>query len=574
MINFDSLCLKYFGSEFAQILTSGRIQKIQQPSRKEIILNIRSLGQNYPLYININPQYPHLCVMTKHGEKQREVENPQKPPMFCMLLRKYIEGSKIKKINIPNHERIFEIFVDSYSELGDTEELVLSVELMGKYSNIILYKNSDKTIIGCAHNIGSEKSRVRELSGGLPYIYPEQPQKKDILSTSKEEFFHDMKLLHQPIFWELNQLYYDISVPMAKELCDCCNIYSDFEKISAIETQKIFDLYDKTCSALSSMTLNPSISSDKSTYSIFSLKKEENQTYYSSINEMLNDYFGHFVFEDKMNKIKNKILNITNKNIKYLKKEIEKLTPTQNDSEKALKYKQIGDILAANLYMLTEKQNSVTLKNFYDNNNDITITLNPSISINDNIQKYYKLHSKAKTAMVMNKQRIEKLKEDLYYFLEIQTSTNYADKISTLLEIKEELVSEKILEDTQHVEKKQKTKNTIELDREEINGYTIFIGKNNKQNDYIVSKISRPNDIWMHAQNMPGSHILITLPPGEETPPDNILLRGAQLAAYYSQGRNSKKVEILYTKRKYLKKPPGAKPGYVTYTEEKTIVVD
>lgn len=574
MINFDSLCLKYFGSEFAQILTSGRIQKIQQPSRKEIILNIRSLGQNYPLYININPQYPHLCVMTKHGEKQREVENPQKPPMFCMLLRKYIEGSKIKKINIPNHERIFEIFVDSYSELGDTEELVLSVELMGKYSNIILYKNSDKTIIGCAHNIGSEKSRVRELSGGLPYIYPEQPQKKDILSTSKEEFFHDMKLLHQPIFWELNQLYYDISVPMAKELCDCCNIYSDFEKISAIETQKIFDLYDKTCSALSSMTLNPSISSDKSTYSIFSLKKEENQTYYSSINEMLNDYFGHFVFEDKMNKIKNKILNITNKNIKYLKKEIEKLTPTQNDSEKALKYKQIGDILAANLYMLTEKQNSVTLKNFYDNNNDITITLNPSISINDNIQKYYKLHSKAKTAMVMNKQRIEKLKEDLYYFLEIQISTNYADKISTLLEIKEELVSQKILEDTQHVEKKQKTKNTIELDREEINGYTIFIGKNNKQNDYIVSKISRPNDIWMHAQNMPGSHILIKLPPGEETPPDNILLRGAQLAAYYSQGRNSKKVEILYTKRKYLKKPPGAKPGYVTYTEEKTIVVD
>ena len=574
MINFDSLCLKYFGSEFAQILTSGRIQKIQQPSRKEIILNIRSLGQNYPLYININPQYPHLCVMTKHGEKQREVENPQKPPMFCMLLRKYIEGSKIKKINIPNHERIFEIFVDSYSELGDTEELVLSVELMGKYSNIILYKNSDKTIIGCAHNIGSEKSRVRELSGGLPYIYPEQPQKKDILSTSKEEFFHDMKLLHQPIFWELNQLYYDISVPMAKELCDCCNIYSDFEKISAIETQKIFDLYDKTCSALSSMTLNPSISSDKSTYSIFSLKKEENQTYYSSINEMLNDYFGHFVFEDKMNKIKNKILNITNKNIKYLKKEIEKLTPTQNDSEKAIKYKQIGDILAANLYMLTEKQNSVTLKNFYDNNNDITITLNPSISINDNIQKYYKLHSKAKTAMVMNKQRIEKLKEDLYYFLEIQTSTNYADKISTLLEIKEELVSQKILEDTQHVEKKQKTKNTIELDREEINGYTIFIGKNNKQNDYIVSKISRPNDIWMHAQNMPGAHILIKLPPGEETPPDNILLRGAQLAAYYSQGRNSKKVEILYTKRKYLKKPPGAKPGYVTYTEEKTIVVD
>ena len=368
MINFDSLCLKYFGLEFAPLLTSGRIQKIQQPSRKEIILNIRSLGQNYPLYININPQYPHLCVLTKHGEAQREVENPQKPPMFCMLLRKYIEGSKIKKINIPKHERIFEIFIDSYSELGDIEELVLTIELMGKYSNIILYKSSDKTIIGCAHNIGAEKSRVRELSGGLPYIYPEQPQKKDILSTSKEEFFQDMKLLHQPVFWELNQLYFDISVAMAKELCDCCNIQDDFEKISAIETQKIFDLYDKTRSALFSSALNPSISSDKSTYSLFSFKEENNRTYFSSINEMLNDYFGHFVFEDKMNKIKNKILNITNKNIKYLKKEIEKLTPTPNDEEKALKYKQIGDILAANLYMLTEKQDSVTLKNFYDNN--------------------------------------------------------------------------------------------------------------------------------------------------------------------------------------------------------------
>ena len=560
MINFDSLCLKYFGLEFAPLLTSGRIQKIQQPSRKEIILNIRSLGQNYPLYININPQYPHLCVLTKHGEKQREVENPQKPPMFCMLLRKYIEGSKIKKINIPKHERIFEIFIDSYSELGDIEELVLTIELMGKYSNIILYKSSDKTIIGCAHNIGAEKSRVRELSGGLPYIYPEQPQKKDILLTSKEEFFQDMKLLHQPVFWELNQLYFDISVAMAKELCDCCNIQDDFEKISAIETQKIFDLYDKTRSTLSSSALNPSISSDKSTYSLFSFKEENNRTYFSSINEMLNDYFGHLSTLDYVTVL--------------AANPVGKFSFAMNDEEKALKYKQIGDILAANLYMLTEKQDSVTLKNFYDNNKDITISLNPAISLNDNIQKYYKLHSKAKTAMVMNKQRIEKLKEELYYFLEIQTSTNYADKISTLLEIKEELISQKIMDDTQPIPQKQKTKNTIELDSEEIDGYTIFIGKNNKQNDYIVSKLSRPNDIWMHAQNMPGSHILIKLPPGEETPPDNILLRGAQLAAHYSQGRNSKKVEILYTKRKYLKKPPGAKPGYVTYTEEKTIVVD
>ena len=574
MINFDSLCLKYLGSEISPILTGGRIQKIQQPSRKELILNIRSLGENHLFYININPQYPHLCILTNNGEKQRTLEIPQKPPMFCMLLRKYIEGAKIKKINIPAHERIFEIFIDSYNELGDVEELVLATELMGKYSNIILYKSSDKTIIGCAHNIGSEKSRIRELSGGIPYIYPNQPPKKDILSITKEEFYQDMKLIHQPIFWELNQLYFDISLALAKELCEYCGIKSDFEKISTIEIQKIFDLYDKTRSIFTSTQIKASISFDKKTYSLFSLNKRDQQTYYNSINEMLNNYFGFFIFEDKMSKIKNTILTIVNKNIKYIRKEIEKLTPTQNDEKKALKYKQIGDILVANIYTIKEKQNSVILQNFYDNNNSITIKLDPSISLNDNIQKYYKLHSKTKTAIIMNIKRIEKLKKELNYFLEIQISTNYAEKISTLLEIKEELISQKIMNDHSVNTTKQKNKNEIELDSEEINGYTIFIGKNNKQNDYIISKLSKPNDIWMHAQNMPGSHILIKLPPGKESLPESILLKGAQLAAYYSQGRYSKKVEILYTKRKYLKKPPGAKPGYVTYSKEKTIVVN
>ena len=177
MINFDSLSLKALISEIEPILTEGRVQKVQQPSKHELLLTVRALRQTHKLYICVDPKYPHVALLSTEGEKLRDIGIPQKPPMFCMLLRKHMEGAKINAVEQPNFERILEIKFDSYNELGERTPMILSCEFMGKHGNIILYSYETNVIQGCAHSVSHEKSRERELAGGLPYIYPPKQNK-------------------------------------------------------------------------------------------------------------------------------------------------------------------------------------------------------------------------------------------------------------------------------------------------------------------------------------------------------------------------------------------------------------
>lgn len=553
MINFDSLSLKAFIEEYGNILESGRIQKIQQPTRREIILNFRSHGKNHKLYININPKYPHLCIPQTN---LREIEIPQKPPMFCMLLRKYLEGARILQVNQPPHERIFEIHFESYNELGEKSPLILAVELMGKHSNIILYNCENTIIIGCAHNIGEEKSKERELAGGLRYIYPQQKDKKNLLKTPFEEFYKDFRGELNPE--SLNNFYFDISIPLAKELINASN-------------QDVKALYELAKKALDLEIIDPAISEDSSVFSLFTLDKTTKWQHYVGTNEMLDNYFGRFIFDDKISNAKNTLMQILKKETKKLAKTIEIHQKTLQNSEKAQKYKIWGDILTTNMHQITMPAKSVTLENYYENNKKIDIELNDEISLNENIQKYYKLYNKTKNAKIIAQKFIDDAKYELEYINSVKNSIEQADKAKIIDEIKQELI-EKGLIKIQEKSKPQKEK--IEIDFIEIDGFRIYIGKNNKQNDYIISKLASTNDLWLHTCNIPGSHILIKMPQGIEVPPNNVLLKAAKLAVYYSQARNSVKVDVTCVKRKFLKKPPGANLGYVTFTNETNIIVD
>ena len=179
MITFDSLTLKAFLEENKDFLSGARINKIQQPTRRDFLFSLRNNGETKQFYININPQYYHLCFASKKNIEKRVIEIPQKPPMFCMLLRKYLQNSRIAKVNQPQYERILEFYVETYNEIGDKIYLCLAIELMGKYSNVILYNYDTNMILGCAHNVGAEKSREREMYGGLPYVYPPKQNKMD-----------------------------------------------------------------------------------------------------------------------------------------------------------------------------------------------------------------------------------------------------------------------------------------------------------------------------------------------------------------------------------------------------------
>lgn len=590
MINFDSLCLKAFIDEYGHILESGRIQKIQQPTRREIVINFRSHGENHKLYININPKYPHLCILKNN---LHEIKIPKQPPMFCMLLRKYLDGAKILQVVQPPHERIFEIHIESYNELGEKSPLILAIELMGKHSNVILYNCENNIILGCAHNVGAEKSKERELAGGMKYIYPQQKDKKNILKTTFEDFYRDLSsavilseakdLKHSTESFPaetLNSTYFDISIPLAKELI----------KAAKNDAKKLYELAKKVVDL---EIFNPSISEDGENFSLFSLDKTTKWLHCDDINNLLDNYFGRHVCLDKLSTEKSALNQTLNKEIKKLEKTIETHKKTLKDAEKASKYKILADILTTNIHSITMPVKSVTLENYYENNEPISIELNPEISLKENIQRYYKLYNKMKTAETIAQERSDKTSVELEYLQGIKTSVEQADKSKILDEIKSELIERganrpdypltsgnKNHKSRLHHHfaprnnKAKPQKEKIEPDEIIWDGYKIYIGKNNKQNDFIVSKLSSANDLWLHTYNIPGSHILIKMPPDTKNPPDSVLLKAAQLAAYYSQARNSVKVDVTCVKRKFLKKPPGANPGYVTYTNEMNIIVD
>lgn len=470
MINFDSLSLKKWVDENSEFLTNARIQKIQQPTRRDFVFSIRSKGETRKLYININPQYYHVCFMDKANEAKRLIEIPQKPPMFCMLLRKYLENSVIARVNQPQYERILEFYIETYNELSEKIYLCLAIELMGKYSNVILYNYDTNMILGCAHNVGAEKSREREMAGGLPYVYPSG----------------------RPTDW------YASKNSLANSDCE-------------------------------------------------------------SINKTIDDYYAECVYQDKFAKLKENLRQIVNTKLKKDKNSLAKMSKQLTTDEKMNKYRLYGDLIMANLYALSDYSKVAEVFD-YENNKQIKIELDSTKTLKDNANRFYKLYNKAKTASIKLSELISELEQNINYSEQILYSIDIADSISDLEEIKLE-VSPK--EKPKKVEKNS----LMEL---EIEGCKVFVGRNNRQNDYIVSKLSKDEDFWFHTRDCAGSHILLRC----ENPSDRLIFECAKLAKKYSKGSQSSKVGVIYTKRKFLKKPPAANLGYVTYKNEKEIIVD
>lgn len=452
--------LKNWIEENSDFLTGARIQKIQQPTRRDFVFVIRNRGESRKLYININPQYYHVCFMSKENEAKRFIEIPQKPPMFCMLLRKYLENAVISRVEQPQFERILEFYIETYNELSEKIYLCLAIELMGKYSNVILYNYDTNIILGCAHNVGAEKSREREMAGGLPYVYPSG----------------------RPNSW-----------------------YSA----------------DKT--------LSPS---------------------------EIDSYYAQVICDDKTKRLKSECAQIVNKKIKKDKISLKKL---QSASDKNYdKYRLYGDLIMANLYNNKDYSKSISVYD-YENNCEISIELDETKTLKDNANRYYKLYNKSKTAHEKMQEMSIQLRENIEYNEQILYSLELATGMDELLEIKSEIEPEK------HI----KTVKKVMIEPIQIEGFDVYVGKNNRQNDYIVSKLSRDEDMWFHTRDCAGSHVLLRC----ENPSDKLIFECAKLAKKYSKGSLSSKVSVIYTKRKYLKKPPKANLGYVTYKCEQEILV-
>lgn len=470
MISFDSLTLKYWLQQQKAFLTNARVQKIQQPTRRDFVFFIRNEGVTRKLYININPQYYHVCFMNKETENNRLISIPEKPPMFCMLLRKYLENARITHVEQPEFERILEFYFETYNEVSEKIYLCLAVELMGKYSNVILYNYDTNIIIGCAHNVGAEKSREREMSGGLPYVYPSG----------------------RPNTWYVNK----------NSLSEKCE----------------------------------------------------------DINSVIDNYYSEYIYNDKINRLRSNCRQFVSNQLKKDRNSLKKMQ-SRLDKEKSFdKYRLYGDLIMANLYNLKDYQKSVNVYD-YENGKEIALELDETKTLKENANNFYKLYNKSKTSILKLSKLSQDLQTQIDYYEQILYSIEIAESFEDFTEIQSELEPERKL--------KTSSKMSVEPLEFDIDGCKVFVGRNNRQNDYIVSKLSRDDDLWFHTKDCAGSHVLLRC----QEPTDKLIFECAKLAKEYSKGKDSSKVGVIYTRRKFLKKPPKANLGYVTYKCEQEIIV-
>ena len=563
MIHIDSLTLKAFLNENSHIFTNAYVQKVKQPSRKELLLVLRNYSKSFRFYINIDAFYYHIAFLSLEDIEKRQIETPKQALMFCMLLRKYIENSKIIKINQPKHERIIELFFETINDNFKTERLVLAIELMGKHSNIILYNFDTKIILGSIHNVGKEKSQYREVFGNLPYIYPNKKEKIDINKISFEDFFDKISSSQIPIKNFLNENFYDITNDFAAKLL------STFDQFNKDSKKNVEYLYNKLIDYINLKDIKPGYDDSYKAFSIFGFCNKKVLT----VNEMLNDYYQFYILENKFNSLKQKIITNLNKETKKLETNILNVQIELNDTKKSDIYKQYADLLMMNIYNLRDikNQKEVVLEDF-NTNEKIKIKLDDTLSITDNANKYYKKYSKLKKSKDFLNERLDLLNNRLEKIREINHYVNIANDVCDLEQILETIDSKNNQISPQKQDKNKKNK--INIETMEISGYTLFIGKNDKQNDYILSKLSNANDFWFHIKDAPSAHIIVKNNNKLEMLPDAIILNVAKILKNISYGQKASKVSIIYTMKKHVNKGTSKGLAFVTYSNEKEIVID
>ncbi len=542
MINFDSLTLKIFCERNSAYFENARIQKIQQPSRHELIFFIRTKGETKKLYINFNPQFYHICFINQETEKLRNIQIPKTAPMFCMLLRKYIQNAKILRIEVPKYERIFEIYFEYFDELNEKSQLCLAVELMGKYSNVILYNYDTNVIIGCAHNVSSEKSRERELYGMLPYVYPVKQRKKNLLKTDFSTF-KNIAETDNPAKLISSSFYY----LTASLVQDCINLIKEYNPRK---------LYNMLFNILNTENEYPCIKKD---YSKYYVTEFQGTFRCSDINEMIDKYFSHYQHEYIIEQLRTKIN-------KYINAQLIKLYNLKNKQEiqtekikEAEEYKNKADIISANLYNIKRNEKFVNLYDF--EGNEINVELDENKTPAENALRYYNLYKKSKTAYEHACEMLKETKSEILYFEEIKYFCENTNTIEDLNNLLEELFEEKENTNVDIVQN---------IETVEFEGYKIYAGRNKKQNDYILSKISNAEDLWFHPLNAAGAHIIVKT--HKIKVPDSVILKAAEITKEFSSQKNNSKTPIIYTKRKYVKKA-NKKQAFVTYKNETEIII-
>ncbi len=568
----DTLVIHALTTELGQKLTGGRIDKIHQPEKDEILLNIRTFSENYKLVISASPAHPriHFTLSQK--------ENPPSPPMFCMLLRKHLSSGKIISVSQIDYERIIRFDIESYNELGDLTTKHLIVELMGKNSNIIL-THDNKKIIDSARHVDFTQSSVRQILPGCAYNPPPTQNKIPILSQDIENVFLDFSKQGVSSEKAILEAVSGISPLTAREVVHCatgtcsllCGELSSEQKEKIISQLKLLRFSDvRPCLLINA---NDEKIMDFSAISISQYSNSVRCVFYDSMSTLLEDFYKKRDLAERMRQKSADLIKLLKNHEERLVKKSIIQRKTLSDAEKKEEYKIKGDLLTANIYRITPGDEFAILENYYDPAcPPIKIQLKPELSPSQNAQHYYKLYNKAKNAEIEVSLQLQHTFEDLEYIKSTLVLASNCSNEKDLNDIRAELAEQGFLKRISLSKKSRKETPSKPLHFVSSDGFDIYVGKNNTQNDYLTLKFANRQDLWFHTKQIHGSHTIIKLGQNKDVPPSTIL-QAAAIAAFYSQARASSNVPVDYTTIKNVKKPNGAKPGMVIYDFYNTVYV-
>ncbi|HFI0386176.1 TPA: NFACT family protein [Streptococcus suis] len=541
-MSFDGFFLHHMTAELKANLEGGRIQKINQPFEQEIVLNIRSNRQSHKLLLSAHSIFGRVQLT------QSDFTNPKVPNTFTMILRKYLQGAIIEEIRQLDNDRILEFSVSNKDEIGDHIQATLIVEIMGKHSNIILVDKSEQKIIEAIKHVGFSQNSYRTILPGSTYIRPPETHSLNPYTVSDEKLFEILST-QELSPKNLQQAFQGLGRDTASELA------------SHLQSDRLL----KNFRAFFDQTTQPSLT-DKSYAALPFANSPENQPHFASLSSLLDFYYQDKAERDRVAQQANELIKRVASELEKNRKKLVKQEQELADTETAELVRQKGELLTTYLHQVPNNQPSVRLDNYYTGE-ELEIELDVALTPSQNAQRYFKKYQKLKEAVKHLTNLIEETKATIVYLESVDTMLGQAS-LAEIDEIREELIETGYLKrrHREKIHKRQKPERYLATDGKTI----ILVGKNNLQNDELTFKMAKKGELWFHAKDIPGSHVVIT---DNLDPSDEVKTDAAELAAYFSKARHSNLVQVDMIEAKKLHKPTGGKPGFVTYRGQKTLRV-
>ncbi len=559
----DGLTLGFAAREINACISGGRIDKITQPEKDAIVLLIRAGSTNYKLLLCASPNNARLHFTSQN------FSNPLEPPMFCMLLRKQLLSGRVTAVRQIAGDRVIHIDIDTVDEMGDHVLRRLILEIMGRHSNLILV-DSENRILDAARHVSPDMSRVRQVQPGLPYLPPPAQDKLDPADISAEKLLDYLTRAGDvPLYKAIAASVSGMSMPSAKELAfRVLERGTDRSDDLPATAARLSDLIRR----LPDMT-DPRVLLDEGgepadvfafPYLMHSL---DAQAPMATVSAALERYFGTRDRQDRLNQKSAAMVKVLKNHIERCEKKLAQQEEDLSNAAKLEEYRLMGELINANLWQLRKGQREAVLPNFYDEEGGtITVPLDIQLTPAQNAQHYFKKYQKARTTREMAAEQHEFTLQELNYLEGMLLDVGKCVGESELEEIRTELQSTGYIRKNTNRRQQRALPKSKPYHYRSTDGIDIFVGKNAAQNERLTSD-ARPNETWLHAKNMPGSHVIVK---SEGSIPDSTLAQAATLAAWYSKGQHSSMVPIDYTLKRYVKKIPGGATGMVTYTNQKT----